>query len=163
MRGEAYRRDRYERGLCARCNNSRREQFTNCQQCADSDKQRFDEQVNVGLCRQCRAPRDSEKVKCSVCNKNARLSRLKKLGLPQDEVEKASIAIDNHSGFCDCCGISEPGGRDEWCVDHDEKLKKFRGILCNACNSAIGHALDNPERLRAAAVYLEEKHRAIQI
>lgn len=104
--------------------------------------------------------RGVEGVKCSLCNKSARLKRLKNLGLPDREVERASAAIDNHNGFCDSCGISEPGGRDEWCLDHDEKFKKFRGILCNGCNSAIGHASDNPERLKAAAVYLE-KQRAL--
>lgn len=160
MRGAAYRLDRYERGLCVRCGNLRREGYSNCQQCADDDKQRFDGQVAAGLCRQCKEPRELlSKVKCESCNKNARLSRLRKLGLPEEEISKASVALDKHRGFCDSCGVSEPGGRGEWCLDHDEELKRFRGIICNACNSAIGHALDNPERLRAAAVYLEEKQR----
>lgn len=159
-RSQKYRQNRYERGLCYRCDKSRREGFSGCQNCADRDKERFDGQVAAGLCRQCGKTRDlTDSVKCSTCNKNARLNRLKKIGLNQKEILLASAAIDNHDGMCESCGISEPGGRGEWCLDHDEKLKKFRGVLCNGCNSAIGHALDSPERLEAAAVYLKEKQR----
>lgn len=41
-------------------------------------------------------------------------------------------------------------------IDHCHKTKKFRGVLCNACNVAIGLMKDDPDRLRLAAEYLEK-------
>jgi len=48
-------------------------------------------------------------------------------------------------------------------VDHDHECcperkacgKCVRGILCNRCNAMLGMALDDPDRLRRAAEYLE--------
>ena len=159
-RRQKYRKNRYQRGLCSRCDSARRPEFVCCQKCADKDKYRFDKQVAKGLCRQCRKPRGiTSSVKCSECSKNARLHRLKKIGLSDVEIELARIALNSHNGTCDSCGVAEPGGRGEWCLDHNEKVKKFRGIICCGCNSAIGHAQENSERLIQAAVYLKEKQR----
>ncbi|WP_425581794.1 endonuclease domain-containing protein [Streptosporangium vulgare] len=36
---------------------------------------------------------------------------------------------------------------------------RLRGWLCGGCNAAIGHAGDNPIRLRALADYLDKKAR----
>lgn len=51
---------------------------------------------------------------------------------------------------CEACGTS-----DNLCWDHDHASGKFRGTLCDACNKGIGFFRDNPEFLRAAALYLE--------
>ena len=39
--------------------------------------------------------------------------------------------------------------------DHCHDSGKPRGILCRNCNLALGNMADDPERLRAAAAYLE--------
>ncbi len=44
-------------------------------------------------------------------------------------------------------------------MDHCHESGRFRGWLCSACNSALGHAKDSPHHLQAAIAYLE-KHRA---
>lgn len=44
---------------------------------------------------------------------------------------------------------------DELVGDHDHASGAPRGILCRNCNLAIGNMVDSPERLRAAADYLE--------
>lgn len=48
-------------------------------------------------------------------------------------------------------------------VDHDHSCcpgqkscgKCVRGVLCNGCNAALGHAEDSPDRLRQLIQYLE--------
>lgn len=41
-------------------------------------------------------------------------------------------------------------------VDHDHKTGKVRGLLCNNCNTILGHAKDSILVLEAAIRYLEE-------
>ena len=42
-------------------------------------------------------------------------------------------------------------------VDHNHRTGEVRGLLCKECNSGMGLLGDNPERLRAAARYLESR------
>lgn len=63
-------------------------------------------------------------------------------------------------GLCAICGSDKPGGRGLMHVDHDHATGRVRGLLCNACNRAIGQMADDPVRLRAAADYLESWLRA---
>jgi nitrate/TMAO reductase-like tetraheme cytochrome c subunit len=59
---------------------------------------------------------------------------------------------------CAACHSIFPGRKTgHWCTDHDHNTGVVRGILCNGCNAAIGHAKDDPKRLRALATYLERK------
>lgn len=75
-------------------------------------------------------------------------SRVKRLyGLAAGEYE-ALIARG-----CVICGTCE--GRI--CVDHDHESGAVRGALCNACNSMLGLARDDPGRLRAAADYVAQQ------
>ena len=43
-----------------------------------------------------------------------------------------------------------------WCLDHDHKTGKFRGWLCNKCNSALGLLGDNINYIQRALKYLED-------
>lgn len=40
-------------------------------------------------------------------------------------------------------------------VDHDHKTGAVRKLLCNHCNTMIGQALESPDILRRAVLYLE--------
>lgn len=42
-------------------------------------------------------------------------------------------------------------------VDHDHKTSKIRGLLCGKCNQALGLLDDNPLKIKALLVYLEEQ------
>lgn len=63
----------------------------------------------------------------------------------------------------DCCASCGDRFSADPVVDHDHACcgygrscgKCVRGLLCAPCNLVLGHAKDNPSRLRSAALYLE--------
>ena len=54
-----------------------------------------------------------------------------------------------------CCGVCNKFV-DILCVDHCHSTKIVRGLLCHACNKAIGLFEDNEEVLLRAAAYLKQ-------
>jgi hypothetical protein len=52
---------------------------------------------------------------------------------------------------CAICGNHQP----RMAMDHCHTTGKVRDALCGNCNNGLGRFADNPERLRAAAAYLE--------
>lgn len=62
-------------------------------------------------------------------------------------------------GLCAICCGAPVGNSSNLSVDHDHETDLVRGLLCGKCNFAIGQMDNSPERLRAAADYLE-KHKA---
>lgn len=62
--------------------------------------------------------------------------------------------VAEQQGRCAIC--LRPG--EHWHVDHDHVTGKTRSLLCINCNMAIGQLGDDPDRIRAAAEYIE-KHR----
>ena len=84
---------------------------------------------------------------------DARSRSLGKYGLTlldYDEMVKAQ------NGRCRICGTTASGIAGEvWAVDHDHITKRVRALLCSNCNAGLGLFGDSPERLRAAADYLE--------
>ena len=53
----------------------------------------------------------------------------------------------------ECCALCNE--RAQLYVDHDHKTGKFRGLICNDCNLAIGKVKENVETLKAMIEYLE--------
>lgn len=69
--------------------------------------------------------------------------------------------FEQQGGKCAICGEDEryvhsSGTPFRIATDHCHETGKFRGILCNNCNRAIGLLKDNAQLLRKAADYLEE-------
>lgn len=73
-------------------------------------------------------------------------------GIDPDQAERL---LTSHSGRCALCNADRPGGKGDWHVDHNHETGIIRGILCAACNKALGMFKDNPAVLRRAAEYLE--------
>jgi hypothetical protein len=76
-------------------------------------------------------------------------------GVTRDE---AAVLYLRVRGGCDACGQSDFAAARRLAIDHDHRLTgsaSVRGVLCSACNRAVGMVKDNPARLRALAAYLE--------
>jgi hypothetical protein len=96
------------------------------------------------------------KTTCAACGLKRKLDRLRKLGVSEFEIKRASDALDKFDGTCESCGGTDPGSSyGEFCVDH--KDNKFRGIICHSCNLCLGYVKDNPEKLEAIAAYARNK------
>lgn len=66
----------------------------------------------------------------------------------------------SQNGQCCICKVDlMPRGRrnDSVAVDHNHENGSVRGLLCQACNRAIGLFKDNPTILQSAAEYLDSR------
>lgn len=117
--------------------------------------------------------KDRRYAKCrSCCNEYNRTTYSPKLhkeirlkreyGITLEEYE---MILKFQDGVCKICSMPErakygnghvSGKIANLAVDHDHKTGKVRGLLCSRCNRGIGYFEDSPERLLAAAKYLEE-------
>lgn len=75
---------------------------------------------------------------------------LKKYGLT---IEAYTILLETQHGVCKIC--HEPPNDRHLAVDHDHKTGRVRGLLCSACNLAIGSLKDDPVRIQAALLYVQ--------
>lgn len=69
-------------------------------------------------------------------------------------IEQHGVLFASQEQRCAICKTDMPT-KLGWCVDHCHSTRQVRGILCQNCNSALGHMKDDPLRLRLAAEYLE--------
>lgn len=75
--------------------------------------------------------------------------------------------MEAQGGMCAICNTTNPNGEGvdggkqlkTFAMDHDHSTGRIRELLCNLCNRALGFMRDNPQTLRAGALYLE-KHGA---
>jgi hypothetical protein len=70
-------------------------------------------------------------------------------------IEDYAAMLESQGYVCAICK-EECKTKNSLSVDHDHKTGKVRGLLCNACNRAIGMLKDSPEVLRRAADYLSD-------
>lgn len=73
--------------------------------------------------------------------------------------EQYQSMFESQSGLCAICGRPETlirnGRVQSLSVDHNHDTGIIRDLLCAGCNVMIGHAMEDPEILRRAALYLE--------
>ncbi len=67
------------------------------------------------------------------------------------------LMLAEQRGMCAVCNSTTPrnNARQKFFVDHCHATGEVRALLCFPCNTALGQMQDDPERLRAAALYLE--------
>src|SRR6266508_7031334 len=71
---------------------------------------------------------------------------------PLLSVAEYDALLESQGGGCAICG-DVPKGR--LVVDHEHETGRVRGLLCSACNVALGFFKDDPRRLASAANYLQ--------
>jgi hypothetical protein len=71
-----------------------------------------------------------------------------KFGLEWTDYQRMVVEQD---GICACCGDNDK----PLVVDHCHESGRVRALLCNWCNSALGHAKEDIERLKHMIRYLE--------
>ena len=89
-----------------------------------------------------------------------RKTNIRKFGI--SELEYDQMFVDQE-GKCAICGCEETyihhatQQKANLAIDHCHTNGHVRGLLCKACNNALGLFKDNPELLRKAADYLEKE------
>lgn len=62
--------------------------------------------------------------------------------------------FDEQDGLCGICQVKK-----RLVVDHDHVTGQVRGLLCNSCNTGLGHFGDDEKTLQDAIEYLKKpKH-----
>ena len=77
--------------------------------------------------------------------------RKKKYGVEPEQLNAMLEAQNNSCAICIQPFLKTPN------VDHCHAHGHVRGILCGPCNRGLGMFEDNPQRLLAAANYLQER------
>lgn len=102
-----------------------------------------------GLRCSCKACQGETKKKSYRVIKDRNLRRLYGIGLNEYEEMLAK-----QNGVCAIYGITERVEGRALAVDHCHATGAVRGLLCSACNIALGKFEDDTERLRKAITYL---------
>jgi hypothetical protein len=110
------------------------------------------------------SPKNRNKSRCRKCLKESfdkyrtkeyyRRSNLKKnYGISVEEYNQLLIS---QGGKCKICESPNPKSKryENFCVDHDHRTGKIRGLLCTSCNRMIGLVHDDIESLERAIRYL---------
>lgn len=72
-------------------------------------------------------------------------------------IQRVKEMLVEQGGTCAICKKAE--GYNFPHVDHCHSTGKVRGLLCQKCNHGIGLFSDDPDRLRAAADYIERSRK----
>lgn len=131
--------------VCRKCGISKDIQHFN------RDKSRPD--GHKSQCRECVAAVNRAYTASKAGKESNRRQHMRRnYGITIDEYEELER---KQGGLCAICGGGEVIGR-RLAVDHCHKSGKVRGLLCQACNTALGKFKDSPELLANAIKYLQE-------
>lgn len=106
--------------------------------------------------------------KCIYCDKEKPLADFPKHSMYKDNLDmrcrqcvksQAQIRRELHKiapskpELCECCGQVPI----KWCLDHDHDTNKFRGWICERCNTGLGKLGDNIDGVTKALNYLRTR------
>jgi hypothetical protein len=95
--------------------------------------------------------RHQERAKCKPVEGGSDYALRRRYGITLQEYREI---LEKQNGVCAVCG-NGPGKR-RLHVDHCHKTGKIRALLCTNCNSALGAARDDINRLYKLIQYLEK-------
>jgi hypothetical protein len=78
--------------------------------------------------------------------------RCKSYNLTIDDYNKM---FTSQNGCCKICGKHQSEFKKSLSIDHNHQTNEVRGLLCNNCNTILGHAKDDIEILQNAIKYLK--------
>jgi len=107
----------------------------------------------IGICYECK--RENGARYREENRYNLRLTnRVKRYSLTKPELQEMLVKQQG------CCAICDsPFFSDKFRIDHDHQTGQVRGLLCVACNTALGLLDDNPGTAKRAMEYLSDhKH-----
>ena len=108
--------------------------------------------------------------KCRVCAgrgwpkstpRSPEANRTRTLAVYGLTIAEYDAILEAQGGGCAICGRSP--GRKRLPVDHNHETGEIRGLLCLACNRAVGLLGDDPDLARRAAEYLSPLERLQRI
>ena len=118
----------------------------------------IDDKLRTGVCSMCGPvklkKKGNGKWRCYLAFiENHRKTRRNRYdtGVTPDDIKRKLAEIGNK---CEIC-LELLGNRFDF--DHDHLTGKARGILCRACNLALGKFKDNPDILLRAIEYIQRE------
>jgi hypothetical protein len=105
-------------------------------------------------CKPCARPMERQRYADLTTGRKRARHRSKceeKYGISADEWDRL---FAEQRGACAMCGTHQSKLNRALSVDHDHHTNKIRGLLCVYCNSLLGWAKEDVDRLEAAVAYL---------
>lgn len=103
-------------------------------------------------CKPCTRERRSHWWKSPAGKESSRQTKLKtRFALSAEGYDEL---LEKQKGVCAICGATKGSMGRRLAVDHNHTTLEIRGLLCTACNAAIGNLRDNPQLCFNAAAYL---------
>ena len=82
---------------------------------------------------------------------------LKQYGLTPDTFNAMWLEQEGKCAICEHEMLPRGRKKEAVAVDHNHATGEVRGLLCRGCNHGIGNLKDDPEVLKRAAEYLEQR------
>lgn len=88
-----------------------------------------------------------------------RTQLLRRYGMTRADYDAMLAAQDGRCAICRKVETHKDrrGNVTRLAIDHDHSTGAVRALLCHACNVALGSFGDDPDLIRAAAAYIEER------
>jgi hypothetical protein len=126
---------------------------TKCKVCGttltDTNQYSTRKDLHQYYCKTCISSRIS-RTRCKTKQKEYDLQRNYGISL-----DTKSEMFKSQGGRCAICKCTEEEDGKSFCVDHDHKTGRVRGLLCHSCNHGLGKFKDKVTYLAEAIDYLE--------
>jgi len=151
----------YQGKPCKKCENTLR--YTSMTGCVNCTKKNSIKRFENGSVKEW-VEKNREKVNASNRKKYNSLSPEEKIKRNRkQQISLYGLTVDQYDAMlmeqnyvCAICEKPEKSSSKKvLSIDHDHTTGKVRGLLCDTCNSGLGHFFDNLDFLESAVLYLK--------